>query len=151
MQRTSRRGFITGIGTIGGAVIGSGCTTDNTGDGSSTTSRETTTGGGTNVVAAGPNGKLVFEPEQVHVSVGDTVTWKFESRGHNVSARPQDSEKISIPDGAKPFASFKNGKTYAVVDEGGTYEHTFETPGEYVYVCIPHISSGMVATVTVSK
>lgn len=102
-------------------------------------------------VAAGPDGKLVFEPEHVEVSVGDTVSWEFESAGHNVSAVPKDSEKVSLPDGAKPFASHESGDPYAVVEEGKTYEHTFETAGEYTYVCIPHVSSGMVGTVTVTE
>ena len=85
------------------------------------------------------------------VSVGDTVSWEFESAGHNVSAVPKDSEKVSLPDGAKPFASHESGDPYAVVEEGKTYEHTFETAGEYTYVCIPHVSSGMVGTVTVTE
>jgi plastocyanin len=108
-------------------------------------------GGETTTVAAGPNGRLVFEPTQVEVSVGDTVVWEFKSAGHNVSAIPEDSEEVSIPSGATPFASYESGNRYSVVEEGGTYEHTFETPGEYTYVCIPHVRSGMVGTVTVTK
>ena len=127
-----------------------------TGGGNTTAGGNGTSGGGasggeTTTVAAGPDGKLVFEPEHVEVSVGDTVSWEFESAGHNVSAVPKDSEKVSLPDGAKPFASHESGDPYAVVEEGKTYEHTFETAGEYTYVCIPHVSSGMVGTVTVSE
>jgi plastocyanin len=169
------------IATVGAGCSGSGSSTgdgnsNGTGSGGNDGSGEATTGGnggsggtsaggtatdgaatsggstgGGKTVAAGPNGKLVFEPKQIEVSVGDTVTWEFESAGHNVSARPQDGDKVSIPDGAKPFASYDNGKTYAVVSEGETYEYTFETPGDYTYVCIPHASSGMVGTVTVSE
>lgn len=144
--------------TSGGEMTTGGETTTagETADGMETTSTETantgtTDGGGGTTVASGPNGKLIFEPKQIEVSVGDTVTWAFKSPGHNVSAKPEDNEKISIPDGAVPFASYEDHNTYAVVDEGETYEYTFETPGKYTYVCIPHASSGMVGTVTVSK
>ncbi|WP_256684557.1 plastocyanin/azurin family copper-binding protein [Halococcus qingdaonensis] len=121
------------------------------GNGTGGASGNSSAGGGeTTTVAAGPDGRLVFEPEAVEVSAGDTVSWEFESAGHNVGAVPKDSEEVSLPDGAEPFSSY-DGDPYAVVEEGKTYEHTFETAGEYTYVCIPHVSSGMVGTVTVSE
>jgi plastocyanin len=129
-----------GNGTTGGSETTSG----SSGGGSATSGGETT-------VAAGPDGRFVFEPKEVEVAVGDTVVWEFKSAGHNVSAVPKDSETVSIPNGAKPFASYESGDLYAVVPEGETYEHTFETPGEYTYVCIPHVTSGMVGTVTVTE
>lgn len=113
---------------------------------------ETTSGSSseTATVMAGPDGRLVFEPEQIDVSIGDTVVWEFKSAGHNVSAIPKDNEKVSVPGRAKPFASYESGDLYAVVPEGKTYEHTFETSGKYTYVCIPHAASGMIGTVTVT-
>ena len=116
---------------------------DSSGDGASGSS-------GSRTVIAGPNGNLVFEPENVEVAVGDTVIWEFASAGHNVSAKPAVDE-VSIPRGADPFASYETDNTYAVVPEGETYDHTFETAGEYTYVCVPHIASGMVANVTVTE
>jgi plastocyanin len=130
-----------------GTTVNSGGTTAST---DATTSPNGTSSGGTTTVAAGPNGRFVFAPEQVEVSVGDTVVWEFKSGGHNVSAVPQDSEEVNIPSGATPFASYESGNLYSVVEEGETYEYTFETPGEYTYVCIPHVASGMVGTVTVT-
>ncbi len=127
-----------------GTTGGSDTTSGSSGGGSGTSGGETT-------VAAGPDGRLVFEPKEVEVAVGDTVVWEFKSAGHNVSAVPKDSEKVSIPNGAKSFASYESGDLYAVVPEGKTYEHTFETLGEYTYVCIPHVASGMVGTVTVTE
>ena len=114
---------------------------------------ETTSGnsGETTTVAAGPDGRLVFEPEQIDISVGGTVIWEFKSPGHNVSAVPEDNKKVSIPSKAKPFASYESGDLYAVVPEGKTYQYTFETSGEYTYVCIPHAASGMVGTVIVTQ
>lgn len=105
----------------------------------------------TNEVLAGPNGDFVFEPETIEISTGDTITWTFESTGHNVGAKPEDSDRVELPAGAEPFASYEENKVYQTVETGNTYEHTFETPGEYVYVCVPHVVSGMVGTVIVSE
>lgn len=111
-------------------------------------------GGGSNnsnEVMAGPDGNFVFAPETVEISVGETVTWTFESAGHNVSAKPKDHPEVEIPDGAEPFASYEGHKSYQIVPKGESYAHPFETAGEYTYVCIPHTSSGMIGTVTVSE
>lgn len=133
-------------GVLGACVI-SGCTGSSPGSGESKSKSES----GPTEVAAGPGGDFVFTPETVEISVGETVTWTFESTGHNVSAKPKDDPKIEIPDGAKPFASYKGHKKYQLVEKGETYEHTFETAGEYTYVCTPHATSGMVGTVMVSE
>lgn len=105
-------------------------------------------GGSGNTVAAGPDGELVFEPEEITVSVGDTVTWNFESPGHNVYAY-DDQGDVSLPDGAEGFGSVEKGDQYGTNSEGDTFEYTFETAGTYEYVCVPHVSSGMVGKVIV--
>jgi plastocyanin len=141
-------------GASAGETSGDGTATASTTgnpDGATAGTDATTGASGGTTVVAGPDGRFVFAPEEVEVSVGDTVVWEFESPNHNVSAVPQDSEEVNIPNGATPFASYESGNLYAVVDEGETYEHTFETPGEYTYVCIPHVASGMVGTVTVTE
>ena len=102
-------------------------------------------------VAAGPEGRLRFDPETVEISVDDTVRWTFESAGHNVTAKAGASEKVSIPEGAEPFASYEGDRHYAIDEVGSTYEHTFTVPGEYVYVCAPHADQGMVGTVRVTQ
>jgi plastocyanin len=108
--------------------------------------------GGGNTVAVGPDGDFVFDPENITVSVGETVTWEFESASHNVSAWPDMNEKVSIPDGADGFGTMdKGGDAFALVDEGETFEHTFDTAGEFTYVCVPHAGSDMVGTVTVEE
>ena len=123
-------------------------TTTEGGDGTTTT--ESGGGGGQNVVAAGPNQELVFEPEEITVSTGDTVTWEFQSPNHNVSAYPDMHERISIPDGADGFGSMPaDGDRFETEPEGETFEHTFETTGEFTYVCVPHAAADMVGTVVV--
>jgi plastocyanin len=97
-----------------------------------------------------------YLPEAIEVQVGETVVWgNSGSRGHTVTA--YESE---IPDGATYFASGGFETEQAARDAwrsggggniapGDTFEHTFEVPGTYGYVCIPHEPQGMVGTVTV--
>ncbi|MEF8826344.1 MAG: plastocyanin/azurin family copper-binding protein [Halapricum sp.] len=102
-------------------------------------------------VIAGPGGDPVFDPAELTVSVGTTVTWGFASAGHNVSCRPDNNERVALPDEADPFASYgaEESPEGSVVPRNETYEHTFDVEGEYVYVCIPHVSQGMVGTIHV--
>jgi plastocyanin len=140
------------MGTLGACVIGSGCIGSSPGNtGGSTETNGDSNDSGPPEVAAGPNGNLVFAPEKAKIYVGDTVTWNFKSKGHNVSARPKDHPEVEIPDKAEPFASYEGHKSYQIVPKGESYSYTFETPGTYTYVCIPHTSSGMIGTVMVSK
>ncbi|MFC5970227.1 plastocyanin/azurin family copper-binding protein [Halomarina salina] len=101
-----------------------------------------------------------FQPADVEVSVGETVVWgNSGSRGHTVTAYGD-----GIPDGATYFASgdfeseeaarnaYRNNPGSSAggnIAPGETYEHTFEVPGTYAYVCIPHEPQGMDGTVTV--
>lgn len=164
---------VIGAGCTSGSSDGSGDTTTSgnssdggseattADDGDSSGSEETTAsgsgtsmtagGGGVTEVAAGPNGNLVFKPETVEIPLGGTIRWNFKSPGHNVSAKPEASNVVKLPQGAEPFASYPDGKSYQIVPEGESYTHTFETPGKYVYICVPHVSVGMVGTVIVSK
>ena len=69
-----------------------------------------------------------FEPSNVTVQVGDTVTWTNNgSAPHNVH--------------------FENGPASDILDNGGTYERTFEEAGTYDYICDVH--PAMTASVTV--
>lgn len=137
----SRRTFLASVGTA--AAVGlAGCTQDG--------------GGGepamSATVVAGPDGSLTFEPERVSLKVGGTVTWEFDSANHNVSAKPEDANPVELPEAAEPFASYGDGNPYSnTVEKGGTYEHAFEVPGEYTYVCVPHVASEMIGHVTVGE
>ena len=67
-----------------------------------------------------------FEPKEITVAVGDTVTWKFEGNAaHNVTNDDFASDLVSE----------------------GEFEHTFEEAGEFEYRCTLH--PAMEGTVTV--
>jgi len=104
-------------------------------------------------ITVGPGGSLQFEPETTAVSQGDTVEFVFDSGGHNVSGHPDAASQVSLPEGAEPFASYDisgDDINHLSLNQAGTsYYHTFEVTGEYTYVCVPHVSSGMVGTITV--
>jgi len=104
-------------------------------------------------IAVGPGGSLQFEPANTAVSQGDTVEFVFESGGHNVSGHPDAHSDVSLPDGAEPFASYDisgDDINHLSLNEAGTtYRHTFETTGQYTYVCVPHAASGMIGQLTV--
>lgn len=102
-------------------------------------------------VIVAPDGALVFEPDELTVSVGETVRWGFAKGGHNLSCRPGDADEVVLPDGAEPFASYgpEQDPDVTLVSRGETYEHTFEVPGKYTYACIPHTDAGMIGTIHV--
>ena len=99
-----------------------------------------------------------FLPAEYEVAVGETVVWKNTSGAdHTITAAEN-----SLPDGAAYFATggYEDEETAreAWHDERGgrlgtreTFEHTFEVPGTYHYVCIPHERGGMVGTVVVTE
>jgi plastocyanin len=99
---------------------------------------------------------VAFDPPTVRVAPGEEVVWRnTSSRGHTVTAYAD-----RIPDGAAyfasgGFASEADARDAWRADLGGriaggeTYAHTFDVPGSYAYVCIPHEQAGMVGTVLV--
>ena len=73
---------------------------------------------------------IAFQPAEVTVSAGDTVTWtNNDSVGHDVTA---DSFSSGDPGG---------------LASGVAFEHTFEEAGTFDYVCTVH--PGMEGTVVV--
>jgi plastocyanin len=68
-----------------------------------------------------------FEPADLQVTAGDTVTWTWEgSRDHNVVGDGFQSE----------------------TQANGTFTHTFDEPGAHSYACTLH--SGMRAEIVVT-
>lgn len=71
-----------------------------------------------------------YEPADLEVAAGTTVTFTNEDGfAHTVTAKDK---------------SFDSGN----MDEGASFDHTFEEPGTYDYLCAIHNS--MTGTVTVS-
>jgi plastocyanin len=99
-----------------------------------------------------------FRPEELAVAPGTTVVWKNTSKStHTVTAYEN-----AIPDDAAYFASGGfdseaaareawNARSGGSISQQRTFSHTFEIPGTYNYVCIPHEPNGMVGSVVVSE
>ena len=64
-----------------------------------------------------------FRPATQSIAVGDTVVWSFDAGGHTSTARRGQAERWDS--GNRAF--------------GQTFRHTFDTPGRFQYVCIPHV------------
>jgi plastocyanin len=107
---------------------------DGGGGGASTTEQRADTGGGGGTEVAMES--IQFDPKDVSVSVGDTITFT------NNEAVPHDVHKTSGP--GEDFASGPSGG----MQEGDTFELTLDQPGEYEYVCDVH-APGMSGTITV--
>lgn len=103
--------------------------------GSATVSMVTTADGGQH-----------FEPHVAWIEPGGTVTWELESGTHTATAYAGDNDLPQrIPDDGPAFDSG------VLAEAGATFEQTFETPGIYDYVCVPHRSIGMIGTVVVGE
>ncbi|WP_276253066.1 plastocyanin/azurin family copper-binding protein [Halomontanus rarus] len=102
-------------------------------------------------VIVGADDKNVFEPAELTVQVGESVTWGFVSAGHNICCRPDDSDEVSLPATAEAFASYGSDESPegSLVPRGEIHKHEFNVPGQYDYVCVPHESLGMRGTIYV--
>ena len=115
------------------AGCGGGDDDNGGGGGGGTTTTEqstapTSTGGGASVTMK----DIQFNPTQVKIKTGQTVTWtNDDSVGHDVTAD-----------------SFKSGSAGGI-NGGQSFQHTFKKAGTFSYVCTVH--PGMKGTVVVTK
>ncbi len=79
----------------------------------------------------------IYSEKIVYVEVGDTVTWKSKSKGHNI----EFIRKNGVPKGVKKFKSR--------ISKDASYK--FSIPGIYAYWCSPHKTLGMVGFVVVGN
>jgi plastocyanin len=90
---------------------------------------------------------LKFDPDNLTVPKGTTVTWKNTSSiAHTATddpAKAQNKGDAVLPAGAKPWDSGN-------VDPGRSWSYTFDTLGQYTYFCIPHELAGMIGHITVT-
>jgi plastocyanin len=77
-----------------------------------------------------------FRPAERKIAVGDTVIWSFTNGGHTTTAARRQADK------------WNSGP--ATSEAGTTYQKTFNTPGRFQYICIPH-SSFMKGTIEVGE
>ena len=94
------------------------------------------------IVMGGAKG-LVFEPSNLAIKSGDTVTF-------NVGQLPPHNVVFeSVPGGDKDLAAKLGHK--GLEGSGGTFSVDFAgaPAGEYTYFCMPHRGAGMVGKITV--
>ncbi|GAB7017961.1 plastocyanin/azurin family copper-binding protein [Halostagnicola sp. A-GB9-2] len=101
-----------------------------------------------------------FVPETYEISAGETVVWKNTSEAdHTVTAywsgkfEEGDAEYFATGDyddfetADEEFWNEANG----TISTRETFEHTFEVPGTYSYVCLPHEDGGMIGFIEVTE
>ncbi|MGB3548871.1 MAG: plastocyanin/azurin family copper-binding protein, partial [Saprospiraceae bacterium] len=81
----------------------------------------------------------VFTPEDVTISIGDTVTWTNVQGFHNVNGT------------LATFPGNPDGFGNSTAGAGWVYQYVFTEAGTYDYQCDPHVTLGMVGTVTVQS
>ncbi len=84
-------------------------------------------------VAVGAANGLAFDPAAVRITTGTTVRWEWTGLGGSHNVREEASEFESA---------------YSI-EEGATFEHQFDEPGVFRYVCDPHRTQGMIGAVEV--
>jgi plastocyanin len=67
-----------------------------------------------------------FLPAERKIALGDTVIWSFTNGGHTTTAARGQADK------------WNSGP--ATGEANTTYQKTFNTPGRFQYICIPHAS-----------
>ena len=79
-------------------------------------------------IQMGSGGNLVFDPNEVTISAGDTVTFI------NGDLPPHNMVVTDYPELSYPDLSFVGGESFKV---------TFTRPGDYEFQCEPHAGAGM--------
>jgi plastocyanin len=140
--QTDANGESTTIWTLGdqaGPQTGTASVSGATGSPVTFTATATITGTETIVQVLGPAGGNRFDPANITITAGTTVTWQWAdgALSHNV-----------VPDAAGIPAT-----SGLVTDGPHTYQYTFDTPGTYHYHCASHggiNGVGMSGTVSVT-
>ena len=86
-------------------------------------------------IQMGSGGNLVFEPNEITISAGDTVTFT------NGDLPPHNMQVADHPELSHPDLSFVGGESFTV---------TFDEPGDYEFQCEPHAGAGMKGVIHVS-
>jgi plastocyanin len=95
-------------------------------------------------VQVGPG--FAFVPNEVNISVGDTVRWTWAGNGHSVT-----SGTPCTVDGQFCSPEDTNCDAGILSNTGTVYEHTFAQAGTYSYFCFAHCGIGMTGVINVSS
>ena len=88
-------------------------------------------------------GLLAFEPANLTIKAGDTVTWVNNKMApHNVIF-----DAAQVPGGKEVADGLSQEQL--TFSPGESYSSTFTEPGEYSYFCAPHRGAGMVGKIVV--
>ena len=79
-------------------------------------------------IQMGANGNLIFEPNEVEISAGESITFT------NGDLPPHNMVVLDHPELSHPDLAFMPGESYTV---------TFDNAGEYEFQCEPHAGAGM--------
>jgi len=92
---------------------------------------------------------MSFSPETIEINVGDTIEWTIPTgEPHTITflaegqSRPEFNEADPLQV-EKQGGDVYDGKSYynsGLIADGATYRLTFNTPGEFDYICILHPS-----------
>jgi plastocyanin len=130
------------------ALVAAGCGDDdddsgNGGSGGANTEQPADEGGGSGGGGGGGGAEvgmrnIQFDPSDVTIKAGETVTWT------NEEGVPHDVDKTS-----GPGPQFSSGPEGGMM-EGDTFAQSFDQPGTYEYVCRVH-APGMAGTIEVTE
>ena len=86
-------------------------------------------------IQMGSGGNLVFEPNEITISAGESVTIV------NGDLPPHNFVVADHPELSHPDLAFVGGESFNV---------TFDNPGDYEFQCEPHAGAGMKGVIHVS-
>ncbi len=86
-------------------------------------------------IQMGAGGNLVFEPNEITISAGESVTIV------NGDLPPHNFVVADHPELSHPDLAFVGGESFNV---------TFDNPGDYEFQCEPHAGAGMKGVIHVS-
>jgi plastocyanin len=99
----------------------------------------------TMIVTMGDN--LRFDPAVLTIAAGTSVRWENKSAVlHTVTcdpAKPHNPDLVELPVGAEGWDS-------GAIQPKQSWEHLFDIPGVYRYLCLPHEMANMTGTIIVA-
>lgn len=91
------------------------------------------------MISKGDKGTYYFEPKDITVKSGDTITWV------NIQDDMHNAVTSSVPKGAESFEG------PMLLKKGQKWSYTLKKSGTYNYHCHPHAAFGMVGIITVDR